>query len=701
MMKLINYIIFFTLLIAGYLLKDSIHISTNLLALFAPKDSIEKLRIANELGYSKEMFIAVKGFDHDSKKRVKDIVRELKSLDAIKNIVYTTTPDQKIQKYFKEYHYLLASFNNKELKEEEIQKRLQLLYDSQQKSFFYTPIDKKDPLKLFNIKQNTFDITHRGKYLTIGDYGYLIKVTTDVAPSEMDKAKKLYTNLQQILSKYQDVVAFAGFFYSVENSAKIKADVKWIVILSTIMLLIIYFVMLRSIKLLTHTTLALVSSMAFAALVCTTTIENFGVLSLAFGTSLTAVSIDYFFHYYFHDFYSSRKKFDKSVFFGYLTTVFAFGVFAFIPVPMISQISIFALLSLSFAYFIFTFVFPYLDIKPYASKSDEKVFNYRVSSSVVMLLSLFLLGYSVYAIKFDDNIRHLDYQNIKLQQAQALFAKANKQKLYPVIVEASSQRELLERLHKIKELTDHSFSFAQFLLTSQECKRKKEQLLAYDFDSLNKRINTDAKKIGFRDGYFKNAYDFSKNLPSCSDIDLRIFSPYNLEVYREKDKIYTIAMVDNLEALSSLKYVSVIDVKEMFAKVANQMLKDVIIYSTIVLFVIMSLLLYSVRGRFFYALNYILFPLSLTLSLIVTFYELNIMHLFALIILIAIGIDYGIYMSNTKKRSRTMLAIRYSLLSTFAAFGVLIFSSITALNSIGLVITIGCGAIYLLIKVMR
>jgi len=77
------------------------------------------------------------------------------------------------------------------------------------------------------------------------------------------------------------------------------------------------------------------------------------------------------------------------------------------------------------------------------------------------------------------------------------------------------------------------------------------------------------------------------------------------------------------------------------------------------------------------------------------------MHVFSMIILVAIGIDYGIYMSKTDKPSNTMLAIKYSLLSTFAAFGVLIFSTITALNSIGIVITLGVGAIFILIKVMK
>jgi predicted exporter len=89
------------------------------------------------------------------------------------------------------------------------------------------------------------------------------------------------------------------------------------------------------------------------------------------------------------------------------------------------------------------------------------------------------------------------------------------------------------------------------------------------------------------------------------------------------------------------------------------------------------------------------------MAILTTFVSVNIMHLFSLIILVAIGIDYGIYMSNSSKPRNTMLAISYSLLSTFAAFGVLIFSSIVALNSIGVVISLGCGAIFILIKVMR
>lgn len=699
-MKYANYLIFVALLFVGFLLKDSIHISTNLLSLFASKESVNKLHIANELGYSKEMFVAIKGFDKGAKKSLKALAKELKDLDEIAEVTYTLKPAKEIQKYYRDYHTLLSNFDDKTFSEQDINEKLKALYAKQLNSFIYSPIDKNDPLKLFSIEKKK-SLAHKGKYLTLDNYGYLIKITSKIDPSQMDKARALYAKIEPILKKYPNAVAFAPFFYSVENSAKIKGDVKLIVALSTIILLLIYLVMLRDIKLLSHTFVALGSSMLFATLVCTTTIENFGVLSLAFGTSLTAVSIDYFFHYYFHSFYTQKRGFDKSVFYGFMTTIVAFGIFSFIPVPMISQISTFALFSLSFAYMLFTFVFPYLEIKEHHREIKEVKTIFKVPSLVVSIASVALLLFSISNLAFDKNIRNLDYQNVKLQKAQKLFEVSSANKLYPVIVQAQTQEELLKRLHKLKSDQNSSLSFANFVLDKEQCLSKIKEIKAYDFNSLNATLNEQATELGFREGYFKDAYSFVEKTPSCEAVDLEIFKSFNLATYEENNTLYTIAMVSGQKQAEQNEWVSSIDVRAMFAKVAQTMFKDILYYSSIVLVVIFALLLFSVRARFFYALNYILFPLGLTLALVTSFYELNIMHLFSFIILIAIGIDYGIYMSNTNKPTNTMLAIKYSLLSTFAAFGVLLFSGITALYSIGIVISLGVSSIYILTRVMR
>ena len=169
----------------------------------------------------------------------------------------------------------------------------------------------------------------------------------------------------------------------------------------------------------------------------------------------------------------------------------------------------------------------------------------------------------------------------------------------------------------------------------------------------------------------------------------------------KEGKVYTIAFVSESSKALEYCFVESISVKEMFSEVSKKMYEDITKYSLFVLFIILFLLVISVKKKFFYALNYILFPLSVTLAILVFLGEINIMHIFAFIILVAIGIDYGIYMSNTIKADRTILSIHYSLLSTFGAFGVLVFSSIVALHSIGLVISLGVVSIFFISKVMK
>ncbi len=704
MIKYLNLIVLFILLACGIFLKDSLHFSTNLLSLFTTQGTLSKFKIADNLGYSKEMLIAVKGFDATAQKRTKELTQQLEKLHHIDYVQSSVVPTEAMQEYYKKYYPLLADFNSTKMTQAQSIEKLQNLYDEQLSGFFYTTINKSDPLNLFHLRHiKQSGVTHRGEFITLGKYGYLIRVMTDVSPSQMQEAKELYDAVHKLLSNYSDVVAFAPFFYTVENSQKIKADVQWIVVLSTIVLLFIYYLLIKNLRLLTETLIALVSSMLFATLLCTLFIENFNLLSLAFGMSLTAVSIDYLLHYHFHNFYQSDKKVDKNVLYGYLTTVVAFAIFAFIPIPLIAQISTFAVLSLSFAFVLFTFVFPKLELTSYVPKEEIKEQKQKrgISSITFFFISLALLIYSASYFVLDSDIKKLDYQNSNLHHAQQLFQTNSGTTLHPVIVKASSQERLFSELHQLKKVATDSFSLANFVQDKESCQRKKEELNTYDFQRLKNILNQEAVQIGFKKNYFSNAYSFTKNLPSCEMKNSNIFQSYGLSIYQAKGIFYTIALVNDVNVTKRLPYVIDLDIKKIFQKSAYSMVENLMLYGSIVIGLIAILLFFSVKKNFIYALNYILFPLGVTLSVLVSLGGVNIMHLFSLIILVAIGIDYGIYMSNSKKVSHTMLAIKYSLLSTFAAFGVLIFSTITALHSIGVVITLGCGAIFLLIKVMR
>ena len=703
-MKYVNYIILLLLLSTAFLLKDTLSLSTNLLSLFAPKEAVEKLNIATELGYTRELLIAVKGFDKSSQEKMEAIVTELKTIGSIKHIQYKSTPSKDIQKYYKNNLLLLSKFDDSKQDTRSVHKKLQELKKNQMGGLFYTPIDKNDPLQLFKLKDINTNLSSKGKYIALGGYGYLINVTTEVSPSQMNEARSLYYEIKKITGKYQEVIAFSGFFYTVENSTKIKEDVVFIAILSVFILLFVYIVVLKNIKLFTHTLVALLTSTLFATLVSFLRFDNLHVISLAFGMSITAVSIDYLFHYYFHDFYSKEKKIDKNVLYGFLTTLSAFAVFSFVPVTLIAQISFFTLCSLTFSYLLFTFVFKSLDLKGYEEQTQTTQIvqaKKGISPFIVLSFSLFLLAYSFLNIKLDKNIRNLDYDNKELGLIENTFKDSMGSELSPMIVQAATSEELISRLSILDANQADTFSLSSFVIDKNECLRRKNTLTHYDFSELNILLNSEAKKLGYKENYFQSAYKFNVESLSCNIPPLEMFESYKLSTLKRDNGIYTIAFVSNPQKAIKHDFVSSLNVKDMFSKVSEKMYEDIAQYSFFVLIVVLFLLFLGTKKKFFYALNYILFPFSVTLALLVTLYDINIMHIFASIILIAIGIDYGIYMSNTQKIHRTMMAVRYSLLSTFGAFGVLVFSSITALHSIGLVISLGVLFIYFLMRIMK
>ena len=94
-----------------------------------------------------------------------------------------------------------------------------------------------------------------------------------------------------------------------------------------------------------------------------------------------------------------------------------------------------------------------------------------------------------------------------------------------------------------------------------------------------------------------------------------------------------------------------------------------------------------------------LFPVATILCCIVWVSDITILHLFALFTVIALSIDYGIYIArDTMYGSETKDAVLFSLLSTFSGFGVLVFSQVEALHIIGLVTCIGIFAILILLS---
>lgn len=82
---------------------------------------------------------------------------------------------------------------------------------------------------------------------------------------------------------------------------------------------------------------------------------------------------------------------------------------------------------------------------------------------------------------------------------------------------------------------------------------------------------------------------------------------------------------------------------------------------------------------------------------------LQLFHLLALMLLLGIGVDYGIFMQepDSQKDGAAWLAVAVSSLSTLLSFGLLALSKTPALRAFGLIMAIGIGAVTLIVPYFR
>lgn len=687
-MKYLNVVIFILLSLIYLSFSTQIKFSTNFIEIFFSQQSIKLFDIAKKLGSSEEILIAKKGFTKESFTELEKVADELREIPEISKVEVSLKPSNKMKKYFIENYYILSDFDNAQISNEEIKKRLQNIYDKIYSSPIYEPINTYDPLELFTQK-----IVSNQKRIKLKDYGYVIKAKTSINTSSAAESRVVYNKINLVLEKHKDIVAIAPFYYLVENSAHIRSDAQKIMFISTLFLLILYFFILKNIKLFFNTVITIGSSILCAILLTFAMYESISILALVFGISITTISIDYMFHYYFHGDFSDKKFIvKKRVLFGFITTFGVFVIFSFIDITLFSQLAVFSAVSLSVAYLLFSFVFIHLGISPPKLKRKaQKTLEFKPLH--VVLLSLIMLGYVYQNLEFDSNLKNLDYQNKKLINLSKKFNEGLPNNYYQkVIINETTKERLLQRYEELLKMHPTMLGIGKFVYSDKKCNERVEKLKKYDFKKLKDSINKYAQQIGF-----KNA--FSNSYKGIEDImcNMRVIDDMKFKIIKDDDKFYTIGLINSNKLVEKSLHVEVIDLGKILSN-DTKIMKSTLVNYMIISIVFIVIILFFLSGvKILFPLMYLLFPLSLVLFVITLIGQINIMHMFALIILLAISIDYGIYLHNTKTTEQTKTAIKYALLSTICGFGVLIFSSTVALYSIGLVISVGVGAIFLLL----
>lgn len=697
--KTLNLLLFAIVGTLFFVYQNSVHVSTNLLSFLPESKGKEALEIYSHFKNSKEILIASEGFDKESLSHIKTIEEKLLASHLLK-LESAIVPNATLIEYTKKNAFYLKNLNKDD--QPNIHEKLKALYEKMVNNPYYTVIDANDPLGYFTPKEKPIAMSIRDGHLALGDFGYFSVFSIKDTSNTIESYKTVYDLVHQELKGMQTIRVFSPTFYFVENSQKIQNDVNFLIALSTLLLLILYVFIIRNIYLLINTIVTLATSTLLSFLLIGMIWSEVSVFVLAFGNAIGALAIDYMFLYYFYGHYEHKKGFNTSAFYGFLTTFGGFMVFSWINFPLIQQVCVFAMFSLVFSYLQFVFLFPLIGFKkahPFANFTFSLPLPYRA----IALLSLLAIAVSVYFLQVDTDIKKLDYQNTALMKKEKFFKDAVKKEGYtPILIEANSIDALIAHSNTIKNRFKNATVPLSYFFDRAFYEARKQELEVLHVKEKKVQIEEEATKIGFREGFFKNAYNDQLLSPSYPNLELETLNTMGFDVVQKDDHYFTYALVKNSERglLEKLDFVYAIDAKGMFLVALQKIMHQLLLSGALSVAFNAFILFVVCRKTLALSSSYVLLPSALILMLLGLHF--TIIHLFMLFIVISFGIDYGIYMGKSNHReSETKSTIVASLISAFAGFGVLVFSDIGALHYMGLVSCIGIGAILILLMGRR
>ena len=691
--KYINFIIFTSTLAAFFYLHSYSQLSTSLLSILPAGDTKEMLQNFNKTQNSKILLLSIKGFDEKALHKMQTIENQIKTLPMVS--VRKFQESDWLHKHREAYKFSIYPLNHEKLSQIDIQEELHILHNEMINSFFPLQIDKLDPFSLLQYPERK-SLKFKNGYLTLGEYGYLSSF--ELKSESLKGHKQLYDQIHEIINNDIDIKVFSPIFYYVENSNAIRADVTKIIWIAMGILLLLYVFILRDIPLLLNTVMTLGTSAMLSIILITQLYGEVSIFVFVFGVSISSIAIDYMFHHYLHGHYAQKKVFNREVFFGFITTISAFFILSFTSFLLIKQIAIFSMISLFISYIHFAFIYPHIGFKVFKSKIPVLHQSMQfIKPKILLLVSVAIIGLSSTWIHFDLNLRNLDYDNKSLKQTEAFFSQTLENK--KAIAFAIQAKTIDALITSAQELQDDipSVQLPMSTLVSKYSFQENNLLLA-SLDKFRHTLEVEARKIGFKEGYFDDSYQGNKKITSYTMEDLK---KNGFEILKINDTYMTYGRIDEGLYPTVLQYpfTESLSLKERFEDSMENSMESLVKLGIMALLVIILLIYLITKKAIGYSSLFIFFPIAI-LSIYAYFTAVNILHIFMMFVILAIGIDYTIYLAK-KSDTLTKEAIFYSLVSTFAGFGVLIFSQINALYSLGIVASIGILSIFFLLLFIK
>ncbi len=573
---------------------------------------------------------------------------------------------------------------------------------------------------------------------------YLLVVTLSQGPFSPALQQRLLTRLDQLrqqLSPGLETLAMSGMLlHAAAGASQAKREISTIGVGSLIGIVFIMLVVFRRLRPLLLLLFPVATGCLFASAASLLIFDRVHLVTFAFGAGLVGVSVDYALH-----FLCERQvlaapavlpRILPGLLLGLFSSVAAYAAQAMTPFPGLRQMAFFSVLGLCAAWLTVVLWFPLLtgggalQALPLAARlvslrNGFPSFERNRLLLALLVLVLILAGFSIWQSEPQDDIRLLQTSPPQLLDQERA--------LHQSLGSSGGARFLLVTADSLEACLQLEEGLRPALLAlAQQGMIDGFRMLSSSLPSMARQAENAALVEALYLRELQPLFESIKlppvHLQAAQDVFVRVL-PNRIEAdaWRQLaasaaqhnmlviDDVSTAATAirfsgelsaeatDQLhELVNGMPGVRLIDrvqtISALLGKYRVQITGWVLLAYLVVLVVL------ALRYRF-ELWRIVLPPLTasiMTLAILVELQQgINLFHLMALILVLGIGLDMGIFLAETGEAAHTWLAVSLSAFTSLLAFGLLAASATPVLHHFGLTVALGLSLVWLLTPMVR
>ena len=559
-----------------------------------------------------------------------------------------------------------------------------------------------------------------------------LQLRINVLTTDRDIAESFNELKRSVAASHANAQTFftgtALFTYYAASQA--QREFSWLGTLSALSVLALTLAWFKKISTLLQialiTGLSLIGATAGTLLVC----GEIHLISLMFGTSLIGITVDYSAHYF-----SRRSQYHRgraleslrgNLLLAFFTSCVAFGMLGITPMPGLRQMAIFCCVGLVFALVSVLVLLPILD---YLSGLHHTLVPQKIVQTLnalpnlsalhqrshlltyTLAITIFTLGLGIFHLKMSDNLQDLnnfDPELILQAQQVARVTRAPAPSQY-LIVRADSRESVLQIEERIQARLESAPDLGISLVTPTHwvASAARTQRLAALHDKLYRQLKSPLTEL-----LGQSLPQPTLSYPTQEEFRLSDLGQYFEPTWVDSpEQTFRIVSLIGLNAQNKAAFRQLVAPIEgaQFVDFSQEIALTLQYYrDTALRFLAFALVLLTLvlTARFkrnaWRAALPVMGALVLTLGTLGWLsHPISLFTALALILLLGLGVDYGIFVTAGSQEKSALPAVVFAAVTTVLSFGLLALTSTPALQTFGLTLAIGQSWLMFLTLLLR